>query len=384
MKSRRKNVVILRSSDVMTGPEYYIMDLATQLQYDKDFNYTLICLWKNSQHPLPLFEEAQKIGLDVKRIDSWGRFNFLIIKKLLKFIRKNRIALIHTIGYKADAVGIAAGKLAKVPVISFIPGFVESDYRRRVYNLCTLFLARYFDRIIACSDSVARTVSLAGVRRNKLTTIRNCVSLERCRVSIDDVERIKREFGVSDGYQVVVNLGRLDPEKGQVYLLQAAKEVLAKRKKVIFIIIGNGKLKRKLENTAIKLGIEKKVIFTGYRNDAQAIQAIASIVTFPSLKEGIPLAMLQGMALGKPVVASSVDGIPEVIVNGVNGYLVSPRDYRGLAAALEKLLSNSELLTSLGQEAQKTVEKEYGMKVLADKLKQIYDQVLAERCINKI
>jgi glycosyltransferase involved in cell wall biosynthesis len=384
MENKRKNVVILRSSNVLTGPEYYIMDLATQLRYDKDFNYTVICLWKNSRHPLPLFEETKKKGLNVKRIDAWGRFNFLIIKKVLNFIRKNRISLIHTIGYKADAVGIAAGKLAKVPVVSFIPGFVESDYRRRVYNLCTLFLARYFDRIIACSDSVARAVSLAGVREDKLCTIRNCVSLERCRVGIDEVEDIKREFGVLDGYQVVVNLGRLDPEKGQIYLLQAAKEVLAKRKKVIFIIIGNGKLKRQLETTARKLGIEKKIIFTGYRIDAQAIQAIATIVTFPSLKEGIPLAMLQGMALGKPVVASSVDGIPEVIVDGVNGYLVSPRDHRGLAAALEKLLSNSELLTSLGEEARKTVEKEYGMKVLAERLKQIYVQVLAERSISKI
>lgn len=384
MQSKRKNVAILRSSHVLTGPEYLILDLVTQLRNDKDINCTLICLWKNQDHSIPIFEEAKNRGLDVKRIDAWGRFNFWIIPRVLSIIRKNRFDLIHTMGYKADIVGLAVGRLARLPVICHIPGFVESYYRTRAYNLFTILLARFFNRVIACSDSVARTVSSTGVRRDKIVTIRNCVSFERCKVGVDEVERIRKELGLADGVQIVANLARLDPEKGHIYILQAAREVLNSLKDVKFVIIGNGRLREELESSARRMGIEKNVIFTGYRIDAQAILSLATVVAFPSLKEGIPLAMLQGMALGKPVVASAVDGIPEVIIDGVNGYLVSPSDYVTLAGALKKILSDSELSASLGEGARKTVVKEYGMEVMAERIKQVYVQIWAERDISRI
>ncbi|OGW18148.1 MAG: hypothetical protein A3G93_03435 [Nitrospinae bacterium RIFCSPLOWO2_12_FULL_45_22] len=376
----KKNVVILRSSHVLAGPEYLILDLATQLRNDKDINCILLCLWKNPGYPLPLLEEAEKRGLDVKRIDAWGRFNFWMIPRVLSFIRKNRIDLIHTMGYRADIVGLTVARLARLPVICHIPGFVESYYRTRAYNLITLLSARYFDRVIACSDSVARTVSAARVRREKLVTIRNCVSFERCIVGVEEVDRVKKELRLADGVRIVANLARLDPEKGHIYLLRAAKEVLARFENVKFVIIGDGRLQENLEYAARRMGgIAENIIFTGYRRDAQAILSLATVVAFPSLKEGIPLAMLQGMALGKPVVASAVDGIPEVIKDGVNGYLVPPADYKALADALEKLLSDAELSASMGEMARKTVEEEYRMEVMAERIGQVYRQLWAER-----
>ena len=303
---QKKNVAMLRSSHVLTGPEYVILDMAKQFRNDKDINCTIICLWRNPGYPIPLFEEAKKRGLDVKRIDAWGRFNFWVIPKMLSFIRKNKIDLIHTHGYKADIVGLVVGRLAQLPVITHIHGFVERYYRTKVYNSFTLLLARYFDRVIACSDSLARTISSSGVREDKLVAIRNCVSIERCRVGMEEKKRVKKDLGLADGVQIVANLARLDPEKGHIYILRAAREVLDRLKNVKFVIIGDGRLMEGLKYSAQKMGIEESIIFTGYRKDAQAILSLATVVVFPSLREGFPLAMLEGMAHGKPIVATTV------------------------------------------------------------------------------
>ena len=379
MVKRKLNVIILRSSHVLTGPEYVILDLATQLQNDKDIHCTIVCLWRDPRFPLPLFEEAKKKGLDVKRIDAWGRYNFLIIPKLLSFVRKNQIDLIHTHGYKADIVGLSVGRLAHVPVVCHVHGFVERYPRTKVYNSFTLLLAPFFDRVVACSDSLARTISQSSVKKKKLVAIRNCISIERCKVDMEEKERAKRDLGLEKGDRMIANLARIDPEKGHIYILRAAREVLAKFNKVKFVIVGDGRLMGKLEYFAQKMGIAENVIFTGYRKDAQAILSFATVVVFPSLKEGFPLAMLEGMAHGKPVVASAVDGIPEVIENGVNGFLISPANHKDLAGALGKLLSDAELSSKMGERARKTIEDNYTIAVMSERIKEIYNQLCSKR-----
>jgi glycosyltransferase involved in cell wall biosynthesis len=174
-------------------------------------------------------------------------------------------------------------------------------------------------------------------------------------------ERLRGELGVPPEAGLVLAVGRLNAEKGQSLLLQAAPAVLSRCPGTVFALAGDGPLRGALEQQAAQLGIAGQVRFLGVRQDVPALLAAADLFVLPSRSEGMPNALLEAMAAGLPVVSFEVGGVGEVLVHGVTGLLVPPEDADGLARAMLALLENEQERRRLGAAARERIRANHNM-----------------------
>jgi glycosyltransferase involved in cell wall biosynthesis len=169
----------------------------------------------------------------------------------------------------------------------------------------------------------------------------------------------------------------LTEQKGQRYLLQSLADLRSRYPGLCCILVGEGEAREELEALTARLGLQDHVIFCGNRRDVQIMLQGLDLFVLPSLFEGLPLALLEAMAAGVPVVATSVAGSCEVIEDGVNGRLVPPADVSALTEAIEGLLDNPALARTLAGQGSKTVAERYSIDLIAGAYKGIYDELMA-------
>jgi glycosyltransferase involved in cell wall biosynthesis len=167
------------------------------------------------------------------------------------------------------------------------------------------------------------------------------------------------EVGLPLDSPVVTTVCRLTEQKGIPHLLRAAKALLPEFPEAVFVVIGDGPLKTRLEALAASLGLPSSLRFLGARDDVWDLLQASDLLVMPSLWEGLPVALLEACACGVPAVASGVGGIPEVVEHGVNGLLVPPGDEAALASAIASMLSSRERRLRMGREARRKVEERY-------------------------
>ncbi len=196
------------------------------------------------------------------------------------------------------------------------------------------YYARLADRIVAVSRDLQRTLASRVGLTDNVQVIHNGIDGKRFVRDEAAIARIRAELGVADDDFLAGTAVVLSRQKGIIHLLRAAKQVLARDPKVRFAIAGDGPLRAELEAMASKMSLGERVRFLGYRSDVPQLVSALDVYTLSSLWEGLPLALLEGLAIGVPLVATTVGGNPEVIVEGENGYLVPPKDEAALASAI--------------------------------------------------
>ncbi len=192
---------------------------------------------------------------------------------------------------------------------------------------------------------------------------------------------MRRTLGIDEHSDVVTIVGSVSERKGHRDFLDAAKGVLLRRPSSLFLVVGDdldgkGAYRLAMEEYARKLGIAEHVRFVGFRSDTEAWIAASDVIVLPSMKEGLPLSLAEAHGCGKPVVATRVDGIPEVVEEGVTGFLFEPHDVAGMAAALTRLLEDVPLRIRMGAEGRQRSERIFSQKAHAAKVQQIYDRLL--------
>ncbi|MBC7119211.1 MAG: glycosyltransferase family 4 protein, partial [Methanobacteriaceae archaeon] len=204
------------------------------------------------------------------------------------------------------------------------------------------------EKVIVISEKLAEKILKLGIPQDKIMITYNMVDTETFNPQIKS--SFKKEIGTKK--PIILFVGNLVPQKGIEYLIKA-KKYLKKDSKLV--IVGGGPLLKKLKDITKKENI-KDVLFTGPRTDINNIMAAADIIVLPSISEGFPIVLLEAMAMGKPVVATKVGGIPEIVDEKV-GILVEPKNPRRLADAIEKLLSDEKLRKKLGENGLKKAAK---------------------------
>ena len=174
------------------------------------------------------------------------------------------------------------------------------------------------------------------------------------------------------------NVARLNDQKGQIFFLQAIPEILKTISDTKFLIVGDGPLRNKLEEMSKKLKINRNVIFTGIRDDIPEILSIMDVFVLPSMVEGLPIVLLEAMAMGKPVVASRVGGIPEVINHGLTGILIEPANPSEIASSVVNLLKNPAEAKRIGDAGRRKVGRKFIVDVMARKIEGVYDEILCQ------
>jgi len=335
---------------------------------------------RNSQNPnVEVSEEAKKEGLRTAIFPCRNRFDLQTIFQIRKFLRESKVNLIHCHGYKANFYGLFASR-GKIPAVTTHHNWLRWHWRLGLYCLLDSLWIRYFDRVITVSEKNIEELLRYRIPKAKIRVIDNGIDMDRFNREIQ-AGAIKKELGLLENSKVVGTIGRLGDEKGQIYLLQAARGVVEKEKSVRFLIVGDGPLREYLKEETAKLGIADSVTFTGYRQDIPELLSAMDLFILPSIKEALPMVLLEALAARKAVIATRVGAIPKV-VNNENGIMVDPGDAAGLQDAILSLLANEEKRREYASAGYDTVKTHFSLERMRSEYIDLYHELLRDRVLS--
>ena len=373
------NVLHLHSSSGLYGAESVILNLGKSL--DVHGYHPIIGCLEVGESLLSAFAHATlESNLDVETFITKAKFSPVAIFKIAKLIRKRNVQIIHSHTFKTTILGFFASRLTRIPLVEtnhLFPPMPLSDKKLQLYAKIDAFFLRYADKTIAVSHKIKTSLADSGVPESKISVIENGIDVEKCRaVRLEERVLARKALGLEDGSFVIGGVGRLTEQKGFEYLLEAAKAVLTRRKDVVFIIAGDGPLRGKLYKHMDKLKLDGNVNFLGFRKDILRILAAMDIFVMPSIDEGLPIAMLEAMAVGLPVIVTSVGEIPRVIENKQNGILIEPKNSEMLANKIIYLMENYKIRGDIIDKAWQTVKAKYSNEAMSKSYALIYDRLL--------
>jgi len=243
---------------------------------------------------------------------------------------------------------------------------------KKRYNLIVQKVLQYADAIIVASHAVYREVMKIVNNTNKVYVIPNGVDLKRFNPMING-DNIRRRFNIGNKF-VVFSLRSHEPIYGLEYLIRAVPLIVEKKRDVVFIIGGDGSLRRYHEQLATRLGVRDKIIFTGFipRNEVPYYYAASDVIVVPSIQEAFGLVVTEAMASGKPVIGTNVGGIPDQIIDGYNGFLVPSRDPDAIAEKILWFAEHPQQANQMGMNGRKIAEERFDLSKRIDAIVELY------------
>lgn len=309
-------------------------------------------------------------------------YDFSALLKTFRLLRRERPDIVHTHTSKAGLLGRLAAKLAGIPSIIHTPhGHVFFGYfgalKTRMFILFEKLASRITDKIVALTPrEKSDYLSYKVTSEEKLVVIPSGIELHKCQhAPREERSKLKKGLGIPETSAVVGTAGRLVPVKGPQFLLKAFKQVISEHPDTYLVFAGDGPLRKSLEKNAVVMGLAKKIIFAGWRDDMARVLSVFDVFCLPSLNEGMGRVLVEAMALGKPIVASDVGGIPDLIIPGKNGFLVPPRNPGELARQILFLVKNREEAAKLGR-AGKEMVSVFSDEIMVQKIAELYEKEL--------
>jgi len=372
----KKTVMHLIATNFYGGPEKQIIEHLKRLDCGR-FRGIIASFIENG-NANELLEQAKICGIESYGIPMSGPIDFKALICLLRLICRQGVDLICAHGYKATVMGWMVSKWTGTAIISFSRGYTSENRKVRFYEGIERRVLRWVDGVVTVSDGQRKKLEGMGVRARKFWTVYNAVLLNNKYPGSD--EKMRKEvfsrIGVPEDAIMVVSAGRLSPEKGHKYLIEAISFLNGKFGRAIFVFCGDGVLKKKLEAQAIRLSVAGRCRFVGFRKDIGDIFKVMDLLVLPSLTEGCPNVVLEAFSNAKPVVATSVGGVPELVEDGISGILVPKERPDLLADAILKCLSSSNMRTAMGLAGYRKVSSNFTFEKQTQRLEDIYGEVL--------
>jgi glycosyltransferase involved in cell wall biosynthesis len=373
------------TADLWAGAEVQVATLASYLVARPDVQVSAV-LFNDGW----LASELRSLGIDVAVVDEHQHTAFGIIRFLTRFFRRHRIELVHTHRYKDNILGSIAAAVAGVPhVIRTVHGCSEPlrgwDWLRHlVYQTIDLLaLWTRADRVVAVSKGMVKTLKASGYRPGAVTFVHNGIDLSKVHAT-RSAAQTKDALGLN-GHVLFGTAGRLSPVKGHEYLVRAASRIVQHEPSARFLFVGSGPLAPLLRALARELSVDHACVFVDPAIDRRAsvydLIAAMDVFVLPSLHEGIPMALLEALALERPVIASAVGGIPEIVTHEANGLLVESRSDRALAGACLDLMRDRDRARVFGRRGRLTVEREFSHDKNGEAMLRLYRTVVARPLI---
>jgi glycosyltransferase involved in cell wall biosynthesis len=366
-------ILQLISSGGFYGAESVLLNLANELKRSE--HECVLGVFENTQNPnTEVARRAQESGLRTALIPCRGQVDRQAVQAIRSLVQDEKVDLVHTHGYKADMYGYLATRRLGLPLVATCHSWVGQSLSMRLYARLDRVALRHFDCVAAVSEKVAGQLLAGGLKPSRVAKIPNGIPV---RDAPSQVRGLRQDTWGTD--PVVGTVGRISREKGLDVLLQAATRICNKHRRVHFVLVGDGPDRPVLERIARQSGLEGNVVFTGAKRDMSGVYESFDVFVQPSLQEGMPMALLEAMAVGVAVVASRVGDIPSVIVNETTGLLVPPGDPGELERALRVLLSDPERRRRMGENARNLVRESFSASRMTQQYLRLYDQVLRQR-----
>ncbi|HCU79988.1 MAG: hypothetical protein CL789_04580 [Chloroflexi bacterium] len=326
-------------------------------------------------------DQLQSRAIEVIQIPMERTFFFHRAVTFAKFLRDWEADLVHCHSAVTGTILARIGAyLAGVPLISHVHienKFSDVRWIKRCQIVLDNITSIFADKIITISNATKESLINQGISSNKITVIHNGINLKEQLDDLSETDQIRKMLGLQKNSHIVGMVARLCPVKGQREFILAAKSIRDVYPNTEFVVIGEdyefeGKYRNNLEDLVQKLDLEEFVHFLGFRSDVRYIMNCFEIFVLPSWIEGLPVTILEAMAVRKPVVATSVGGVPELVLDGETGILVSPRDVLGLSKAIESLLDEPDLAHQMGNKGYEYVHQEFSHEKMWSQIQQLY------------
>lgn len=371
-------VTHIASGDVWGGAEAQVFQMTRVLADRPEIALRVILL-----NPGLLAQRLRGLPVDLLALDESRQGIPGLARAIRAALREAPPGILHTHRYKENILGAWASRhLPGCLRVQTVHGLTE-EYRgvRRLKFLLYRALdasvtRRCFDRVITVSDEIRRRLA-ERYDPGKLVTLRNAIDTGGVKRQAAGRERIRRDFGIPPEAPLIGTVGRLVPVKNLGLFLEMAGRLRQSVPPAVFMIVGDGPERPRLEALAVRLGLGGAVRFAGFREDAAALMAGFDLFVLSSRHEGVPLALLEAMALGLPAVVPRVGGLPEVVRDGETGFLVLPGDVEALTAACLRLLGDESLRRRTGALAAEAAEAEFSLPRLREGLLAIYRDCLS-------
>jgi glycosyltransferase involved in cell wall biosynthesis len=364
----RVRVVEVLATGTTGGAQEHLFGLVTRMDASR-FDVSIVAL-----SPGSAVRKLERAGFDVLVLDEPD--DAIAVGALAAHLVGIRPDVIHNHMYRAELVGtraaIALGEVGhrRPYVVSTVHSSrVRSEEDREMLRVLT----PQMNQLIAVSKMIEAKLESEGRTTAPIRRIYNGVDLSRYE-NQEPCCTLPEEYGMEPGSQIVGVVARLEPEKGHPTLLEAWPAVLRSVPDAYLLIVGEGSRRDALEALARDLHIAHRVVFTGRRDDVPAVTAALDVAVLPSYREAQGLSILEALALSRPVVASDVGGIPEVITDGVTGLLVPPHDADALAAAIVRLLRDHPYADTLGRAGHDMVHDRFDIGTMVGLVQQIYEE----------
>ncbi len=316
-----------------------------------------------------LYERARREGVVCYPLRIRNSVDLPAAIRLRAILRRGRYDIVHFHTAHAHAMAPYARGFARALVVTR-----RMDFRpNRVF--APLLFGRAVDGVAAISRGVADSIAAAGVARERIAIIRSGVDCERFHcATVAERKSARAAFEIPSGALVLGTVGMLEPRKGHRYLLEAISHLVrdGKGANLVCLVAGDGGLRAELERDAQALGIARQLRFLGRVDDVRNVLAATDIFVFPSLHEGLGVAILEAAASGLPVVASDTGGIGEVVEHGITGLLVPPADGKAIARAIAQLVEAPERSAAMGRAARARAQRDFAITTMAARTAELY------------
>ena len=330
-------------------------------------------------------EEFLSRGVKVDTFRSKSKFDLTAVSQLTRIIRSRDIDVIHSHQPRVDFFGAIASKLTGVPLVITRHLSIKDTFRNslkgKIYEFIDSEISLRFSYLVcAVSSQIADDLIKSRlVPAKKVRVVYNGISVESMHNKVSG-KTIRSQFKIPDRIPLVGIIARLNTQKGHEYFIRAASGVIRKNPEVKFLIVGDGPLKGTLEKLAVELKTGSSIIFAGYRTDIAQIVSELDMVVLSSLSEGLPVVILEAMALGKPIVSFSVGGVPEIVENRKTGLLVKEKDVTALTEAILELAEDREKAVIMGEAGRRLAREKFGIEKTVGEYLSIYSALLDRGC----
>lgn len=369
-------IVFVAYKPSISGGERVLLDLATCL---KRRGHEIVAV---SPGPGPLPDALREIGVEAEVVPFRKTYDLGAVFRLARCLRRLRPDVLHSHSMLTNILCRPAGALSRVPV-SVSTEHLTMELARggrgkgrgerakaSYYRFLDNATARLNPAVIAVSRAVRDDLVEQGMDPSRVVVIRNGIEIpER---NPDSGRRLRRELGIGADDLVAGMVGRLSPQKDYPTFLRAARLLAGEFPRARFLIAGEGPLRESLIAESRRLGLGERVVFAGHRSEVAPVFAALDVFALSSLWEGLPLAVLEAMAAGKPVVATAVPGTAEAVVEGGTGFLVRLGDGPALAERIGRLLRDPLLRGRMGEAGRRRAEGEFSRERMAEEHEALY------------
>lgn len=373
MTGRPIRVLHLRDSPWVDGPGRTIFDTATHLDPARIEYHVGAFIPVDRKDEHPLVKSLRAAGASVRQLTDRGGLDRELVAEIVALIDELEIDVLHSSEFRSNIMALLARRQRPVKLVATVHGWIANDLRGRVYRNIDKFLLRTFDAAIFVSDATRRLIPAWWMPAKRTRVLHNGLVLGKYGRATVDAQR--RPLDTANA--VVLNVGRLSPEKGQDLLLRAIAALADRYPGLRLQFAGTGPEEQKLRELARSLGIGDRVEFLGYIQDMPALYANVDLLVQSSLTEGLPNVIVEAAYLRVPTVATKVGGTAEVIEHGSSGWLIEPGSIEQIRQGIEAFLTRPQEFVAMSEVAHRRIVDHFSFAARTRGLMEFYEQLCA-------